>query len=246
MLVSNHDEMAIDEERYRVSGRTAVASLLQGLLHGRQAISVQFGERRESLLTTLLSVRSDGLVFDLGVDAATNYRLLAAERLFFSCRPDGIQVRFLCGVPKRVAWGEGVAAWVPLPENVLRLQRRDLFRVMTPVSKPVTLKVSAPGVGEFSPILHDLSVGGGGLTFSDVVLPFNVGDVVPEVAVNIDHKGIIYIDLDVRHVTRLEFSQQKANVRVGVRFRAIPQRHEATLQKWILTIDQERRKFEQG
>lgn len=235
---------ANDDDRYGLHGQMEIRALLHDLLHARQAISVEYGERRESLLTTLLSVGREGFVFDFGVDPASSDRLLAEKRLRFSCRPDGILVRFDATAPQRVAWENGVACWVPLPQRIVRLQRREYFRVNTPIAKPIGVTVNTPG-GELAMYLHDLSVGGAGLSLPGTPPPLSVSDRWPGVKIRLDRGDPIKIDLAIRHVTPIAVGNAKPMTRIGVSFPEISRQHEAALQRWIILIEQERRKLEQ-
>lgn len=238
-------ENSAADERYNLVGEMAILALLQGLLYQRQALSVQYGTQRESLLTSLLSVRPEGIVFDLGLDAAGNERLLAAKRLYFSCRPDGVQVRFHCDAPQRIVWDNAPACLVALPQRVSRLQRREYFRVLAPVAKPIMLGVDLPELGWTEFVIHNLSVGGVGLTVSDEK-QLAVIDQIGEGTFQILRSEPITIGLTCRHVTPISHGLVKPSTRVGLSFDPLPRHHEAALQRWIIFLDKERRKFEQN
>lgn len=239
------DESSTADERYNLVGEMAILSLLQSLLYQRQALSVQYGAHRESLLTSLLSVRPEGIVFDLGLDGAGNERLLAAKRLHFSCRPDGVQVRFRCDAPQRVIWDNAPACQVALPQRVTRLQRREYFRVLAPVARPIMVSVELPGQGWTEFTIHNLSVGGVGLAVQDEKQFAIVGQ-IREGRFQVNRSEPITIGLICRHVTPISHALVKPTTRVGLSFEPLPRHHEAALQRWIIHLDKERRKFEQN
>lgn len=245
MDIQPADNHAAADDRYNLVGEMAILSLLQGLLYQRQALSVQYGAHRESLLTSLLSVRPEGIVFDLGLDPASNERLLASKRLYFSCRPDGIQVRFHCDAPQRVVWDGAPAALVALPHRVTRLQRREYFRVLAPVARPITLGVDLPGHGFTEFMIHNLSVGGVGLAVPDEKQLALVGE-IREGRFLVPRSEPITIGLTCRHMTPISPATAKPTTRVGLSFDPLPRNHEAALQRWIIHLDKERRKFEQN
>lgn len=235
---------ANDEDRFGLRGQMEIRALLHDLLHARQSISVEYGEQRESLLTTLLNVGREGFIFDFGVDPRSSDRLLAVEQLHFSCRQEGILVRFDAKAPQRVAWDGGVACWMPLPQHIVRLQRREFFRVATPVAKPINVTVTAPD-GELPMHLHDLSVGGSGFTLPGAAPTLTLGDRWPGVRFRLDQGDAIRIDLIIRHVTPIGHGNTRPTTRIGVAFADLSRKHEAALQRWIIQIEQERRKLEQ-
>lgn len=235
---------AVTEDRFTLVGEMAILSLLQGLLFRRQAISVQYGERRESLLSTLLSVHPEGMVFDLGLDPASNERLLASRRLYFSCQPDGVLVRFQCESPQAIVWDGDAAAQVALPQRITRLQRREYFRVIAPIAKPISFGVRIPEFGHLDLVMHNLSVGGAGLTLPEG-LRIPLGTLHADGLFRVANNEPVEVELAMKHFTPLTHGVVKPVTRIGIAFQRLARKQEAALQRWIIQLDQERRKFEQ-
>lgn len=232
------------DDRFSLVGQMEILSLLQSLLFRRQAVSVQYGAHREALLTSLLSVHPEGMVFDLGLDSESNQRLLASRRLLFSCQPDGILVRFHCDAPQRVVWDGEAACQVALPQRITRLQRREYFRVIAPIAKPITVSLRIPDLDRLELVIHDLSVGGAGLTLPEgAQLP--IGTTLAEAQFRVARNEPIKVNLAFKHFTPISHGMTKPVTRVGVAFQQLALKEEASLQRWIIQLDQERRKFEQ-
>lgn len=232
------------DDRFSLVGQMEILSLLQNLLFRRQAVSVQYGAHRESLLTSLLSVRPEGMVFDLGLDPESNQRLLKSRRLYFSCQPDGILVRFHCDAPQRIVWDGDAACQVALPQRITRLQRREYFRVIAPVAKPIVVSFRLSEQEHMELVIHDLSVGGAGLTLPEgALLP--LGTTLAEARFRVARGDPIDVVLALKHFTPISHGLAKPASRVGVAFQQLARQQEAALQRWIIHLDQERRKFEQ-
>lgn len=231
------------EERFSLVGQMEILSLLQNLLFRRQTVSVQYGPHGESLLTSLLSIHPEGMVFDLGMDPESNQRLLNSRRLFFSCQPDGILVRFHCDAPQRIVWDGEAACQVGLPQRITRLQRREYFRVIAPIAKPITVGFRLSENDAMDLVIHDLSVGGAGLTLPEgTELP--LGTTLAEAQFRV-RGDPIEVMLALKHFTPVSPGATRPINRVGVAFRQMTRQQEAALQRWIIQLDQERRKFEQ-
>lgn len=232
------------DDRFSLVGQMEILSLLQNLLFRRQTVSVQYGAHSESLLTSLLSIHPEGMVFDLGLDPASNQRLLDSRRLYFSCQPDGILVRFHCDAPQRIVWDGEAACQVPLPQRITRLQRREYFRVIAPIAKPITVGFRLGENESMELVIHDLSVGGAGLTLPEgATLP--IGTTLAEARFRVARGDPIDVTLALKHFTPISHGTARPINRVGVAFQQLTRQQEAALQRWIIQLDQERRKFEQ-
>lgn len=231
------------EDRYAIVNPREILALLNELKNTRHTVSVEFGPQRESLLTTLLRADAGGLIFDLGGDAHCSARLFASPRLRFSCRPDGVLVRFDCEASRRVLSGDGEACLVPVPRRLLRLQRREYFRVTLPVARPVPIRVQLPG-GSVSLQLHDLSVAGAGLDLRGDLPPLTLGERWSSIPLHIGREGLHRLNFVLRHVTSLTHGTTKPSTRVGVSFDGLSAADDTALQRWITLLEREKRKFE--
>lgn len=239
----NDDEI---EDRFHIFGRMEKISLLQNILHHHETLSVQYDEGRGFMLTRLLNVRDSGIVFDPSGDETSNQQLVGSKRLVFSAKPDGIAVQFICDPAQRVTWDKGDAFWTPLPRRITRVQRREFFRVITPVVKPFLVGVGVPNIGVIELQLHDLSVGGVGLTAEEGKIHFDSGTALPEIRLHLPNGDQLELEGTTRHLTAVSHSSGKNKLRLGIQFKHIPRHIEAALQRLVIQIDQERRKLTDG
>lgn len=108
---------------------------------------MQFGDGSQDFLaTTLLDVNPEfeELVFDCGSDPVANGRLQRAESLEFVTALEQIRIQFSTHAAEPTIHERLPALRVRLPESIVRLQRREYFRVVTPVVKPLLASVPRP------------------------------------------------------------------------------------------------------
>lgn len=229
------------EDRFLLLGRMEILHTLNDLIHRREAVSVRFNAGNDFFQTTLLEARPEALIFDLGGDEKTNQRFGQSQTCVFVARPDGIRVQFAGGTPRRFSWGGSDAFWVSLPERVIRLQRRESYRILMPVARPrlVRLRTEAGG-REFEWQLHDLSVGGFGAGFSGTP-PFEPGQPLAELNLFLPEHGEVVCAGLLRHVTLLSESETGARYRFGVRFVGLSRGMEVSIQRHIIDVEHERR-----
>ena len=230
------------EDKYFLMGKMEILNLLNDLANRREPTSVYFNGGQDFILSILLSAKSDGLVFDMGGDEKANARLEKSDQCVFMATPDGIRVQFTGIEPKRFCWGDEEAFWVPLPERIVRMQRRDCYRNELPVVNTIRVQLSdenGTNLGNWP--LHDLSVGGLGASVADAP-HMNIGDSIEHVVIWISEKKRIECAGIVRHISQTD-RQGKGRCRVGMEFVNLPHTMEVAIQRYIIKIEYERHKL---
>lgn len=232
------------EERFYMEGSRQVVAMLGQFIYRSIPVSVNFNNGMDTMLTTLLEARPQGLVFDLGGDPNTNKRLLRSPSCTFVSAINGIRVQFSTQNVRQIWWADADAFEVDLPQRVLRLQRREAYRMAMPRIKTVSvrLKYRAHEVGqeEDSPI-HDLGVTGMGLSFSKPP-HLETGLEIDCIDFKLPEFSEIVCPGVVRHVTQLPEGLSKHSYRVGIAFKDLPRRLEMAIQRYIIVLEHSRLK----
>lgn len=232
------------ENRYFLLGRMEILNVLNDLIYRRETVTVHFNSGREFILTTLLEARPEALIFDLGGDPRTDQHLLDSPSCVFVARPSGIRVQFSAIRPHRFSWGGSGAFWVPLPDHVVRMQRRESYRILLPVAKALKVKLFADGgqsIGEWQS--HDLSVGGLCITMSDDP-GFEPGDTIPDLKLSLPKLRAIECSAVVRHVTHLADRRGAKRYRVGMSFSDLPPAMGVAIQRYVVKVEHDRRSLD--
>jgi c-di-GMP-binding flagellar brake protein YcgR len=202
---------------------------------------VYFNGGRDFMLTTLLEARPEGFIFDPSGDLKANARLPSSPSCVFVARLNGIRVQFSTKNAQAFSWGGSDAFWAPLPARVVRLQRRESYRILLPVAKPLMVKFYASDglmMGEWP--AHDISVSGLGISMSR--LPqIEVYQTIPRLRLMLGKQQAIECAAVVRHITPLGERQIRPNHRVGVSFSNLPPATGVMIQRYITKIEHERR-----
>lgn len=234
------------EDRFHVVSKTAIQFLLANYAKQAAPFSVQFNAGKEFFLTTLLAVQPDSgrLIFDCSGSPESNRRFVDSERNVFVARPGGIQVQFSTGPASEVHFQGAPAFVVDLPKLLLRLQRREQFRIETSLVRPLELFARLPGGASLSLPAHDISVSGIGLTASALppglargVLLEGCRFALPE------ETRALFFAASVRHCTELEPRTGYRQWRLGLQFEHLAQSDEKRIQRYIIRIEHERREL---
>lgn len=229
------------EARFHVAGDRPVAFLLARLAKAREPFSVHFGA--DFFLTTLLAVQPDTkrLILDCSGSPELNQRFLAAERAVLVGRPGGVHVQFSIGRSQGLDYLGGKAFAVDLPARVVRLQRRESFRIETPRAKPLECVGRLPDGGLLKLPAHDLSLAGIGLTAQALPAALEPGTGLPNCHLLLpgDEREFFFA-ATVCHVTAREGRRDHREWRVGLQFNVLDAGDERRLQRYIVQVERER------
>ena len=239
---SDIDKYAEDHERFARHTPSEISLCLRNLVQRRDMLTVTSGPAQ--IVTQLLEVdtRERRIVFDWGGVETDNRALLEARRLYFKAAPDGVGVEFATDAAHAVTHEGRQAFEVAFPEKLYYFQRREYFRVPTPVLDPYYANGAFADGESFRYEIHDLSLGGIslrmdsprlaetgiGTVFNDVVLHLGPGVTLPVDIQLISPRSITTPRGDVRHV-------------VGFRFTRLSGAAENVLQRLVTRMEAKRR-----
>lgn len=203
----------------------------------------------DSIVSVVLEVRDNGeLVFDVGPDARTNQRLLAAPDVLLSGMVDGVELKCALG-PLREVVHQGLPAFLSaLPKRLHRLQRREFHRMPIPVGHAARCEIPAalPAAGRPAPRvpakLIDISLGGVAIEMpTGTSLAWETGLRLPECRLQLDDMGVISADLEVRHIDEIHTRSGHVRRKVGCLFVRLSAGAENLLQRYITRLELDRR-----
>jgi c-di-GMP-binding flagellar brake protein YcgR len=231
-----------DLQRCTLSGRREILFQLRSLIRHNERVSVSFDEGRQSFLTVLIDVFEDEgyFTFDIGGSEETNRAFLKAERCVFVGLVEGIRIQFSAPQARKTTInGEEVFA-VALPMSLLRLQRREAFRLQLPSSKPYICRIRRGSLEETALPLYDISVGGIGIQVSEP-LAFEAMEQLENCWIDLRDSGMLAVTFEVRYVMATESRTGKTLFHMGCRFLNLSPLNETLIQRFMAHIEAERR-----
>lgn len=238
--IAQLSEAEIDD-RFQVSGTRPVAFMLAGFAREREQFSVQFDG--QTFLSTLLGVDVDKarLIVDCSGSPELNRRFREADRATLVGRPGGIHVQFSTGGPQEINYQGAKAFSVPLPNVLVRLQRRDAFRIETPRVRPLEMLGRLPEGPLLKLPAHDISVAGAGVSTAELPVGMAGGMLLANCHMQLpDDSKVLYFGATVAHLTEFESRQGALHWRIGLRFVGLQADDEARIQRYIARIERER------
>ncbi len=232
------------EERFCITAPRAIQFVLNGLIASQERFAVHIAATGEQFLTILLAVDAQQLIIDCSGSETFNRRFVGSSRNLFLARPEGIHLQFVTGAARTVDFGQARAFALPLPNRLVRRQRRDCFRIETPRVKPVRLQWNDDEGRLLKLAAHDVSVAGVGLS-ANSQSGLQVGDRLEVCQLHLpeDEQEALRLSAIVRHVTRLEQGLLASHWRLGLQFDELHRADERRLQRYIAFREHQRKEL---
>jgi c-di-GMP-binding flagellar brake protein YcgR len=239
-----------DYAQFLLHAKSEITFVLKSLIEHVCQITAFFNEGQDLLLTTLVAVDDDGLVLDFGASMETNRKALAAEKLFCVASLEKVRVQFLLRGLKQITYGGHPAFRAALPVDLLRLQRREFFRLTMPVARPLKCKIPLPMEEGGEDVVIDVNVvdiSGGGLA---IALPdgveFENGVELPNCRIELPEVGTLKTTLKVRNQFEITLRSGGRVRRAGCEFIALGGPMLTLVQRYIIKMERERKARETG
>lgn len=230
---------------FEVGSRREVIALLRAIAEKNQLIRVLVQGENDVCVTTILHVDADGgkLILDRSINPEQNGRIVQARRVSFETSLDKIRILFATDQVRDTSFGNGAALELDLPPTMVRLQRREFYRMNTPVSNPV--RVTIPildelGGGSVVLPLSDISCGGVCVFDNKFVLGNTIGKNYENCRIDLPDVGVISTTLQVRNSIDMTLLNNKANRRLGCQFLDMSRASDAAVQRYITRLERER------
>jgi c-di-GMP-binding flagellar brake protein YcgR len=234
-----------DDSRFQLEGRTEIQFLLKAMMKSGDLITAYFNEGNDFLLTALLEVDDAGLMLDYGASAEMNRKAQAANRLVLIAAHDKVKVQFALPHLKPATHNGRPAFAAPLPERVLRLQRRDYFRLTAPVAQPLKCRLSLIQEDGTRRAIEAqvLDISGGGIAIMSPPsgFEFAVDQVFENCDLELPEIGPVRSGLRVRNVFEVTLRNGAKVKRSGCQFVGLPGNMLNRIERYIMRVERERK-----
>ena len=233
--------------RFTLTGRREIVLQLRNLIRSKERVLVTFDEGRQSFLTVLIELYEENnlLFFDIGGSEELNRLFLRSERCQFSCVVAGIRMQFSGRQPRLVKLSGEKALAVDIPGTLLRLQRREAFRLTLPSTKPYLCRTRRGTPDEHEFPIYDISVGGIGIQIAQAPA-LEALQILDNCWIDLRESGLIGVALEIRYVTKFESRQSRPFWHIGCKFIDLSPNNETLIQRFMARIEVERRALATG
>jgi flagellar brake protein len=231
---------------YLLRKQNEILYLLRQLLVRNAQITIFFNEGADLILTTLLAVTDDNLIFDIGASADINQRALEVNKLFCVTLLDKVRVQFiLCGLALTTHGGRA-AFRTALPDNVLRLQRREYYRLIMPLTRRLPCQIPLADSRHIEVAIVDLSGGGMAMVAAPDSVQFEPEMEFPHCRFELPETGIVTATIKVMTSFEVTMRNGIRVKRAGCKFIDLSTPMINMIQRYITRMERERKAHESG
>ena len=233
---------AQEESRFRIESDVEIAYVLRGLMKSGALVTAYFGKGREFVVTAVLDVEPERgfVILDSGANRELNDRLLRSGEINVVSSQDGVRVEFVGSKVEAVSFEGRLAFRIPIPNSVVKLQRREYYRLTTPLLNP--LKCEVPGADglRVEMVVADISLGGVCLVGERAGSPLELGTTLDACRIALPDAGAIQAAMVVRNSYVVTLKNGASSRRTGCEFVKLGAQQEAMLQRYIIRLERER------
>ncbi|MDP2823771.1 MAG: flagellar brake protein [Sulfuritalea sp.] len=242
--------LSTDEfSRYMLHTRSEIFAVFRGMVEHVSQVTMFFNEGRDMVLTSMISYNDNGLSLDLGPSSDMNRKALEAEKLFCVTQLDKVKIQFILRGIRRVETKEGPAFFAALPDSVLRLQRREYYRLATPIARPLKCVIAFPAANGARRMVEahigDISGGGLGVISIPLDIPLETG-LDLSCRIELPEVGVVSSMIVVRSVFESVARSGAKSRRAGCEFVKLPGPMLTLIQRYIIKVERERKARESG
>ena len=230
---------------FEVESRKEIIALLRGIGEKNQLIRMLIHGESDICVTSILDVDTvnNVVILDRSINQEQNRRIVLASGISFETTLDKIRILFASELVQECTFENAPALQIPLPPTLIRLQRREYYRMATPVSNPVRVVIPLPaelgGVATPFP-LADISCGGIAIMDNRLMLGDTIGKEYPGCRIDLPDIGTVTATLQIRNSLDMTLLNNKLNRRLGCQFVDLPRAMLAHVQRYITKLERER------
>lgn len=232
--------------RFAVHSRSEILFLLRAIQQRKLLVNLDLPGSRKIVVTSVigLDVANRRLILDVARGDALNRELMSGKGAEFITQLDGVSISFSTGPVTLIDFKKLPALSIAIPDSLIRLQRREHFRVALPIARPVRCIVPAQGEEDPEPIVtHIVDIGCGGVALADIGgrLDPDSGRLLEHCRLMLPELNPLTITLEIRNSAQVRRPNGSFQSRLGCRFVNLPNDAAATLQRFVMQVERERR-----
>lgn len=242
-----HRNYTAEEEQYIVRNPKEVMQIITDLMKSKTTLKVSFNQGEDIYLTTVIAVdaKSHAVHLDIGRDDDFNRRLLASQHVIFS-KDEGIEIKWTSRQISEVALQDGKAIRISLPQDLVRLQRREYFRFATPIINPVLCEIplSKETDSDTDDVLNmtlaDVSLGGIAAVMTGLLNPaLVIGARFNNCKIGFPDVGGTNLTLQIIYIIQMHTKDGITRHRIGLQYIEPSRGNEGLINRYVYLLERQ-------
>lgn len=226
-----------------------ILAVLRDIAAHKRRVALYYNDDNSMVLTLLLAVDEQGLWVDAAPDPRDNRHIERSPRIVFVSTHNQCKVQWVSTETTQGLYQNAAAFYLPLPRKLLRLQRRDYYRLLTP--EPGAPRCVIRPQPEQQHIRHevtimDISLGGVALVCREDGVPLTPGTIYRNCEIELPEVGTVHADIEVKNTFEVTDRRGIVKRRAGCVFVQPDGETTIKLQRYVALMQQEaaRKKIE--
>jgi c-di-GMP-binding flagellar brake protein YcgR len=233
-----------DNNPYSIHAAREIVALLRTLGEKNQLIRMLINGGTEAVVTSILEVDvgNNAVIIDCAIGTILNQRIVEADRVSFEATLDKIRILFTATQVTSCRHDDRPALQISIPTSLIRLQRREFYRVSTPVTNPVRCTIPlSESTNEKMITLALLDVSCGGVSIVDEmrILDDSPGKIYRNCMIDLPGSGVVTSSLLVMNSEDQTLLNNRKRRRLGCQFVELSPSTLASIQRYISKLERD-------
>jgi c-di-GMP-binding flagellar brake protein YcgR len=238
-----------EDSRFTIHSRGEIQSILKGIMRENSRAALYYDEGDDFILTTMLKASDQGIWLEVGPISTSNQRILFSKKIIFISSYHQVKVQFVANHIESAILDNYSAFHIPFPEKLLRIQRREYFRLTTPASNPLKCIIPCSphiityesGVAITKRELTIMDISGGGIALvcevDDTTL--HPGKSYEGCKIQLPDIGLISATVKVQNSFEVTLRNGQRSKRAGCEFIDLSGEAATLLQRYVVKLQSE-------
>ncbi len=231
-----------DESKCLIHSKAEIVFLLRSIMKHNALITAYFNKGNEFILTSIVGFDDtrENLLLDLGPDQELNRRLVQSKQILLTTTHEQVKVKFSAPQATLVNFKGHAAFLIPIPQKVVRMQRREYYRIGTGIVNPLKARITLPinGVATMAEVtVLDISCGGVALIDQHHTIDLEPGNAFEDCRIALPEMDTIKTGLQVCNTYEVTLRNGLACKRSGCRFVGITESDRGLIQRYITKLE---------
>jgi len=230
-----------EENDYLISNPKEILSILQTIAQRKLRVALYYNDGNSMVLTMILAADENGVWVDASSNPLDNRHIERSKRIIFVSTHNQAKVQFIASDAILGLYEDAPAFSLALPKKLLRLQRRDYYRLIT--TEPGAPKCIIRPVPDKAHIQHevtvmDISIGGVALVCETTGIELQPGMVYRHCLINLPEIGTLEATIEVKNAFEITDRNGKVKRRAGCVFVKPDGKATMLLQRYVARMQQ--------
>lgn len=230
-----------EESDYLISNHREIVSILQSIAQRKSRVALYYNEGNSMVLTMILAADENGVWIDATSNPLDNRIIERSKRIIFVTTHNQAKVQFVATDVMLGTYEDAPAFSLGLPRKLLRLQRRDYYRLVTAESnalKCIICPVPSQAHIQHEVTVMDISIGGVALVCEASGIELQPGMVYEHCQIELPEVGKLEASIEVKNAFEITDRNGKMKRRAGCVFVKPDGKTTMLLQRYVAQMQQ--------